>query len=435
MKNLFLSLGLSLAAHALLPYQSMAQTNLIANGDFETQYATVRPSQELNIKGNRASNVDELPSWLVPSAGSGPSTVTSNATFLATNASNPDINPTTTGFTFIGPFAPHNNSVGCVGLKRSLFYPAYDGLITQQVALTPGHTYQFSYYIMKRPGAGYASKFAFNVINSSSTPALSANNATSSFQPVPAIIITTDFLTSTNWTYVTGSFTAQTPPANTKSWIVVGYDRSAEQVDPNAGGATSGNEIYIIDDVSLVDMGCIAPTLTNGLDLNTDKTCGDKTVRFTVSAQDRANNPGATFELTATGSNYVLTYGSADHSSCNIRIRNQSSFNVLATATNLCGTGPVFDTGTFTGSSFLDGCFTNATQSPTAATAYPNPATESLTISQSAEQAVLLNSQGQAVQKPDASGKLRVQDLPAGLYNLQMQQDGKLINQRIQVKH
>jgi len=69
------------------------------------------------------------------------------------------------------------------------------------------------------------------------------------------------------------------------------------------------------------------------------------------------------------------------------------------------------------------------------ATAYPNPVAESLTLPEGVTEATLLNSQGRAVQKADMSGHLNTQELPDGLYNLQMHKDGQLINQRIQVKH
>lgn len=67
--------------------------------------------------------------------------------------------------------------------------------------------------------------------------------------------------------------------------------------------------------------------------------------------------------------------------------------------------------------------------------AYPNPVAESLTLPEGVVEATLLNSQGRAVQKADMSGHLNTQELPDGLYNLQMYKDGQLINQRIQVKH
>jgi hypothetical protein len=68
-------------------------------------------------------------------------------------------------------------------------------------------------------------------------------------------------------------------------------------------------------------------------------------------------------------------------------------------------------------------------------TAYPNPANESFTIPKGAKSATLLNGQGLPIQQVNKAGQVDVQNLPDGLYNLQMIQDGKLINQRIQVKH
>jgi hypothetical protein len=420
MKNLFFSLGISLAVHALLPYQSMAQPNLIANGDFETQYATVRPSREQNIKGDRSYYLDELPSWRVPSAGSGPSPVSINATFLATNATNSDVNPNTNS-TFYGSFPTHNNSTGCVGLKRSYLYPATDGLITQQVALTPGHKYQFGYYIMKRPGAGYASKFAFNVINSSSTPALSANNATSSFEPAPAVTVTTDLLTSTDWTYVTGSFIAQTPPANTQPWIVIGYDRSAEQTDPNAGGATSGNEVYILDDVSLEDTGVITCAAPGPVTATYNAPAGR--VLASIAAVTGASSYNWYFEGSMLSGHSTSIAVIVARNDC----FRQYSIQVEAVYPTGCVSARI------SADARTSGC--PSASRVASATAYPNPATESLTIPQGVGNAILLNSQGYPVAKADASGHLDVRNLPAGLYNLQTSQEGKLTNQRIEVKH
>ena len=68
-------------------------------------------------------------------------------------------------------------------------------------------------------------------------------------------------------------------------------------------------------------------------------------------------------------------------------------------------------------------------------TAYPNPAAESIVIPNWAVGATLVNDKGKAVGRRDNSGKLDVQSLPDGVYNLQMMKNGKRINQRIQVKH
>lgn len=64
-----------------------------------------------------------------------------------------------------------------------------------------------------------------------------------------------------------------------------------------------------------------------------------------------------------------------------------------------------------------------------------HPATENITLSSGVKNATLVNDKGKALRKADASGKLDVQNLPEGLYNLQMMRNDKLINQRIQVKH
>ena len=78
---------------------------------------------------------------------------------------------------------------------------------------------------------------------------------------------------------------------------------------------------------------------------------------------------------------------------------------------------------------------TAAASSDSVPVAYPNPATESISIPADVTGATLVNDKGKTLQRADASGKLDVQAIPDGLYNLQMMQDGKLINQRIQVKH
>jgi hypothetical protein len=76
-----------------------------------------------------------------------------------------------------------------------------------------------------------------------------------------------------------------------------------------------------------------------------------------------------------------------------------------------------------------------ASGSEAVATAYPNPVNDVLHLPEGVTNVVLLNSQGKAMQRSEAAGQLDVRNLPAGLYNLQMQQSGKLINQHIEVKH
>ncbi|MGI4871347.1 MAG: T9SS type A sorting domain-containing protein [Janthinobacterium lividum] len=66
--------------------------------------------------------------------------------------------------------------------------------------------------------------------------------------------------------------------------------------------------------------------------------------------------------------------------------------------------------------------------------AYPNPATGTLTLPEGTYNAVLLDSQGKPVRESN-SGYLDVRTLPAGLYNLRTVQDGKVVNQHIEVQH
>ena len=72
---------------------------------------------------------------------------------------------------------------------------------------------------------------------------------------------------------------------------------------------------------------------------------------------------------------------------------------------------------------------------PVIVTAYPNPVADHLILPEQVNNAALFNSQGKLVQQADGHGTLNVQTLPDGLYNLRMQQDGKMVNQHIEVKH
>jgi hypothetical protein len=52
-----------------------------------------------------------------------------------------------------------------------------------------------------------------------------------------------------------------------------------------------------------------------------------------------------------------------------------------------------------------------------------------------AQSFTLLNGQGKEVQVKNQSGKLDVESLPEGLYNLRMRLNAKLVNEQIQIKH
>jgi len=71
----------------------------------------------------------------------------------------------------------------------------------------------------------------------------------------------------------------------------------------------------------------------------------------------------------------------------------------------------------------------------TIAAPYPNPASSAITLPVGVESATLLDNHGQTVRVLDGTNKIDVRTLPAGLYNLHMRQDGKVINKHIQVSH
>jgi hypothetical protein len=98
--------------------------------------------------------------------------------------------------------------------------------------------------------------------------------------------------------------------------------------------------------------------------------------------------------------------------------------------TGLCGSGgTVVDV-------YWDACDAPSPTSRTSATtAYPNPAAETIVIPEGIAGATLVSDKGKVMGVVDRDGRIDVRSLPDGLYNMQMMQNGKLINQRIQVKH
>ena len=70
-----------------------------------------------------------------------------------------------------------------------------------------------------------------------------------------------------------------------------------------------------------------------------------------------------------------------------------------------------------------------------ARTAYPSPASESIAMPEGTEDATILNAQGKPLLQLGGARSFDVRHLPDGLYNLQMRQNGKLVNQRIEIKH
>lgn len=169
-----------------------------------------------------------------------------------------------------------------------------------------------------------------------------------------------------------------------------------------------------------------------------DGSCQDNSQYFRIDNFD----PSLSYSITAsTGSMPIPGHTGTDYTVTPPTINNRYLFRIKGglgvtggspfrvTATAICN-GTSYSRST-SGYAIYPGCDDPERTS----NAYPNPANESIRVPAGVENVILLNNQGQVVARPDATSKLNVQALPAGLYNLQMQQNGKLINQHIEVKH
>jgi hypothetical protein len=145
-------------------------------------------------------------------------------------------------------------------------------------------------------------------------------------------------------------------------------------------------------------------------------------------------NPALTYQVnTAYSSPSGVTAVPAAPLTSTFRIK--GSFNAVAGSFTITATDTRCSVSTTSSEYYVEfQCNDGTFPSAKATTAYPNPATESLTLPKGTKSATLLNDQGRPVQQLK-TGQVDVRNLPDGLYNLQMMQDGKLINQRIQVKH
>lgn len=433
MKNLFLCLGALLAAHALTPSRTAAQVgppNLLLNGNFDTQYASGAPTREQNIKNTDPYYLDQLPNWQsttgVTSNAAYPST--NSSTYVATNAA-----PNGLNFNYLNPatdqdpYAP-NSGIGNVRLLGDHDHK-FDGIITQQVSLTAGHTYSFSYYVRRQAYSSEKAKVAFCIVYSSSVPGNDANPAVNDLVPAPAVRMRSDYITLDQWVKVSGSFIA--PTTSTSAWVTLGFDNSATQTDsslpaPVDGGVT-GSIHLVLDDVSLQDMGCLAPP-TPQLTIVRYDAC-QKIEEYNIDNY----NPALTYKLTI--SQGLISPASSTPSRFIIRGQYRvTSGSFTLTATSACGKSSSLDDVV----AFENDCPRNRATTNTATydnTAYPNPASESLTVPDQTEGATVLNSQGVPVLRLNGAKSFDIRSLPNGLYNLQMKQGGKLINQRIEVKH
>ena len=426
--------------------KSAAQSNLIINGDFETQYPGKAPSQRYNIlRSGSYFPVDELPSW--HSLG-----LQSQADYLATNAIASESNPQAGAY----GFNTHSGR-GCVGIEREPHSYSHDQFIAQQINVVSGHTYRASFYARWRTPTNDAQKLGIFITNSE--PSYDYT-----ILPTPyASIVSAQISNSSEWTQVVGTFVAQ---AST-SYIVVGYNHS-QDVTPNSHIASI--DYYAIDDVSLVEISPCDFIPNHYRPINF---CSNQTDRpFGI----RIPPPGFTFfweffrlnpttgafapyrprglaRSTSTSANPVLlvqgsqfpagyryTYrvrGQNDATGCYTEWSDSSEANGAPfTPEEDCPYGPGDnDPGVISGDPNPTSLHTNSATEQSFTTAYPNPASEMVTVPTGISDATLLDSKGNGVQRLNDAGNLDVRNLPNGLYNLQMRHNGKLINQRVQIVH
>jgi hypothetical protein len=399
----------------------------VVNGDFEIN--NQQPQGRINIAStpyNGPSDYDDLPNWLgvhgTPDYLNGSTRVGVANTLI--NNDDP-----------AAPYAPYiaRSGEGCVKLAATAYLTdrSHDERITQEISgLTPNRVYVAQFYVRRRPTTYFTRKLSLAV----HTAIPQYSGSTPSTPPYKQII--SDYVVDIdNWTLVSGEFVA--PSAS--CWISIGYDDSDPVVDtsiaysPQPGGQYTLE--YIIDDVSVVEKVCPvpdAPVVTQEDPALWN--CGFLG-SFTIDNFD----PSLTYTLTLgpklsasslqpTSSTFLLRTSADSPGTYTVPLYRYFTL----TATNAC---QVSATTTNIPADFVCDPYSHDLAAVGAKMAYPNPSSESLTVPMGATGGVLLNSQGRVVQRTDNAGKLDVRQLPAGLYNLQMQQNGKQVNQRIEVTH
>lgn len=478
------------SALSFTPFQAAAQApcNLIQNGDFESYNAPIATYNydEDNIISSDASAMDGTPNWRAVNSNGGDLYNTD----FTTNRINPARGP-------YDPFTPHGGkgAIQIQSVEVGGNYPsAYSEYSQQAVTLIAGNYYA-EYWILKSALSQYPTlNSGFMPIRmqvrpdnvGGASPSFGAPNAVTTAST--NIVSTPAKVSTTVWNRVSGILNL----ANGPQYVILGctdfgnsslvtvhfIDDVALYKIPTAGPPAVGCNGAAVT----IGEGCAIPNATYAW------TTGGGAPFATTLQTAVAPTATTTYILTVTlpdGSTSASTvtvsvYGSAgppvpqfveiDQIQCQHQARFQiTNFNpeLTYTVTNVsnaialplnpitsefrvkgatAGTNPGIFTVTATacGRSTTSGQRTVVYQcnqgvlaaKTSATTAYPNPVTESLTLPAGAEGPTLFNAQGQPVLLlPDAAGKLDVKSLPNGLYNLRMRQDGKLVNQRIEVKH
>jgi len=470
MKQLLYTRCLVLLTFCSLSITAFAQQNLVANGDFESRNQAPQALDNIGPTSPTHPSAD-LQDWYRTPTPTSADPLTNYPDYVATDGA-PAVNPATYFQANLNySFAPHGGK-GCVVLYQHDFNGdhRYNSIITRDLgtALTAGHTYQVEYWVRRLASNNYRTQLGLYLTNSAPTFEadydIFSNTFSYNFSP-PAgnkALLSGDIRDTQNWTRVSGTIT---PTDAGNRWLTIGYASTGQQYDPSITQYNVPGIYYAIDDVSITDMGPACPTnltltaYANGQQLGdvsqpNQGSSGEVNIYTPVTFAVAGNNVGTInwSVYTSTGPNSYTssTYGNT----FTITPREPQSTTWPGGATNGAQyygiTCTVTYPGCATSSSLEFGLYSNPTGGPdgggdgspnlgyrSAGTtcAYPNPANESITIPVGIERATLVNEKGKTLRTADASGKLDVQSLTEGLYNLQMMQDGKLINQRMQVKH
>jgi hypothetical protein len=422
----------------LLSAVALAQPNLVANGDFEGRYQAPRGTNNIGLVTGSTPTTD-LQDWYRTPTSTSTNPISNYPDYVATDGV-PSANPATY-FSANYPrlninysFAPHAGQ-SCVVLYQHNVNGDHrnNSIITRQLssALIPGHRYRVNYWVRRLASDQYRTELALYVTNSAPTfdgGYQYSIPSTTTFSPSPGnkLLLSGDIRDTQNWTQVSGIIT---PNDQGNQWVTIGYAATNQQYDSSIPGYNAPGIYYAIDDVSITDITCASPIADAYQDFSVGGNCTN-VAGFVISNYD----PAITYTFTRGYGNPTIIYGGRGDR-FNVKVGGfQTPYGATftMTATNSCGISSTSDE---LAATYPCEPATPIYRTANATTAYPNPASEALTVPDGVESAILLNSAGKPVQVGDKSGKLDVQSIPEGLYNLQMMQNGKLTNQRIQVKH
>lgn len=421
---------------------SAAVAQIVTNGGFETRNSAPHNNYNLGpIDQNHPYN--DLPYW-----NRTPTIYNENTAFYAASDGVPTANPTQWGATYGTVSLYPNNAnyrfnahsgIGCLIIFRHIGGKgAREGYVTEQLStpLLGGHTYQVQCWVLRLPGDAYDNRLSLSI--TTALPTYDSRSRTLSPSPGNKVITSPYIMQNSAWTLVSGTITIPTTEGNTNQWLTISNSIELETYNPSAGSTPGFSEItYAVDDVSITEVVCSNPGWVSVAG-HGPEACPDNSEYFDITGFD----PSLTYKVRGNGYTALpstLGYGTVTPNQRTFRMKGGggiSSGSFTITASRTCGTIVVQGPSTEYEVETAGGCDSPSTTfAKNQVVAYPNPAVEVLAIPAGSSEAVLLDEQGNVVRSIGKNGKLDVQGLPNGLYNLRMQQGGKTTNQRIQVQH